>query len=592
MTDAYHVDESRIWFQPESGWPEDVPKNMDFPRMTLGDLLDQTAARYPEQAAAWFLDTTMSYADWKRHADGLATALHRQGFRKGDVIALLLPNSFQYLIAYQAVTRIGCIVSGVNPTYKPNEILHQLKTIGAVGLIVLDALYVSQIAPIRDRADLRLIIGTNIADFLPLPKRVLGKLLRKIPSGRLPDDALAFRELIRTTPALPRVQIDPEQDAATYIMTGGTTGVPKAAVLTHFNCVSNALQARAWLARVAVGVGNVGVLPLFHSFAMTAVMNVTLSFGGRMLLFPRPPAMPELVEKLAEIVPPDGAAFCGAEILFQKMAEVPGIEDSGIAEKLKLCISGAGPLHRPVQEKFERLTGARLVEGYGLTEASPVVSAGPFWPEGERRAGTIGLPFPGTEWRIVDPIEPSRDLGVGESSEDADHVGEIAVAGPQVMKGYLNRPEETADTIIQMDGKRWLLTGDIGFMDGTGQIVILDRKKQLIKFKGYSVFPKEVEELVGMHEGVREVAVAGLPDDEVGEIIKAWVVLEPGSVGRLSEEQLMAWCAESMTHYKRPRLIEFKEELPKSLVGKVLRRELQIADPIWKKHHGEAQPVA
>ena len=591
MADAYHVDESRIWFRPESGWPDDVPKNMDFPRMTLGDLLDQTVARHPEQTAAWFLDTTMTYAAWKRHADGLATALHRQGFGKGDVIALLLPNSFQYVIAYQAVTRIGAVVSGVNPTYKPNEVLHQLKTIGAVGLIVLDALYEEQIAPIREQADLRLVISTNIADFLPLPKRVLGKLLGKVPTGRVPDDALAFRELIRTTPALPRVAIDPERDPATYIMTGGTTGVPKAAVLTHFNCVSNALQARAWLSRVPMGAANVGVLPLFHSFAMTAVMNTTLAYGGRMLLFPRPPAMTELVEKLAEIVPSAGAAFCGAEILFQKMAEVPGIEQSGIAEKLKLCISGAGPLHRPVQEKFETLTGARLVEGYGLTEASPVVSAGPFWPEGERRVGTIGLPFPGTEWRIVHATDPSRELGVGRDAEDTEHVGEIAVAGPQVMKGYLDQPDETAATIVSMDGKRWLLTGDIGYMDATGQIVILDRKKQLIKYKGYSVYPKEVEELVGMNEHVREVAVAGLPDAEAGEIIKAWVVLEPGAEGRLSVDGLMAWCAESMTHYKRPRLIEFKDELPKSLVGKVLRRELQIADPIWKEHHGHDTPA-
>ena len=597
MIDPYAVDESRIWFRSESGWPDDVPKNMEFPRMTLGDLLDQTVARFPDQPAAWFLDTTMTYAQWKRHADGLATALHRLGLRKGDVVALLLPNSFQYVIAYQAVTRLGCVVSGVNPTYKPNEILHQLETIGASALIVLDALYEPQVAPIREQADLRLIVGTNITDFLPAPKRIIAQLLARLPLpdeirgrpvpkppiGRLPDDALAFRELVRTTPALPRVDIDPEEDAATYIMTGGTTGVPKAAVLTHFNCVSNALQARAWLARVPMGAGNVGVLPLFHSFAMTAVMNTTLAYGGQQILFPRPPPMEELVAKLAEVVPEAGAAFCGAEILFQKLAEVPGIEQSGIAEKLKLCISGAGPLHRPVQEKFESVTGAVLVEGYGLTEASPVVSAGPFWPEGERRVGTIGLPFPGTEWRIVDAAAPHKDLGIGENAEDSEHVGEIAVAGPQVMKGYLNKPDETADTIVVMDGKRWLLTGDIGYMDDTGQIVILDRKKQLIKYKGYSVFPKEVEELVGMHEQVREVAVAGLPDEEAGEIIKAWVVLEPGS--GISEDELMAWCAESMTHYKRPRALEFRAELPKSLVGKVLRRELQIADPIWKRFH-------
>ncbi len=580
----FHVDENKVWFGPKSGWPDEVPKNMEFPKMTLGELLRDAARKWPDHKAMWFLDETMTFRELDRHADALATGLSNLGFGKGDVIALLLPNSFQYVIGYYGVTRIGGIVSGINPTYKPNEILHQLKTIGATGLIVLDALYEEQIAPIRDKTDIRVIIGTNVADFLPFLKRTMGKVLKKIPTGNLPGDAMTLQSILSSKAiAPPKVDIDPVEDPATYIMTGGTTGVPKAAVLTHLNVVSNALQAKSWLYKLGPGHGDVGILPLFHSFAMTTVMNLSVALGTMMILFPRPPKMDEFVKTLIKVGPAPGSAMPGAEVLFQKLADyLEKNPQYKIADKLSLCVSGAGPLHRHVQEKFERVTAARLVEGYGLTESSPVVSSQPFWPKGERRVGTIGLPFPGTEWRIVDATDPSKDLGIGAGPEDEDHVGELAVAGPQVMKGYLNKPDETAETIVEMDGKMWLLTGDIGYMDETGQVTILDRKKQLIKYKGYSVFPKEVETLLGMNEHVSEVAVAGLPDEETGEIIKAWVVLKESSRGKVTEEELLAWAKENMTHYKVPRLIEIRDDLPKSLVGKVLRRVLQEADPIWQ----------
>jgi len=584
----YQVDESKIWFGPKSGWPDEVPKNIDFPHRTLGEQLREAAQKWPDAKAMWFLNQTMTFRELDRHVDALATALTELGFKKGDVIAMLLPNSFQYVIGYYGITRMGGIVSGMNPTYKPNEILHQLKTIGATGLIVLDALYEEMVAPIRDKTDIRLIIGTNVADFLPWAKRTLGKLLGKVPKGNLPGDALQLKDLLAGPIAPPKVDIDPVVDPATYIMTGGTTGVPKAAVLTHFNCVSNAIQARTWLYKVEPGSGDVGILPLFHSFAMTTVMNLSVAIGTMMILFPRPPKMDEYIPTLLRVGPEKGSAMPGAEILFQKMADyLEEHPEYKITNKLSLCVSGAGPLHRHVQEKFEKVTGARLVEGYGLTESTPVVSASPFWPKGERRTGTIGLPFPGTEWRIVDKTDSSNDLGVGSGPEDTEHIGEIAVAGPQVMKGYLNKPDETAETIVEMDGKKWLLTGDIGFMDESGQVTILDRKKQLIKYKGYSVFPKEVESFIGMNEHVSEVAVAGLPDKETGEIIKAWVVLKESSKGKITEEELLAWAKKSMTHYKVPRQIEFRDELPKSLVGKVLRRILQEDDPIWKTAQAE-----
>jgi len=577
----FYVDENRPWFKKESGWPDEVPKNIEFPRITLGQMLAETVQKHPDEKAIWFLDTFITYRQLQEYVDSLATSLHHLGFKKGDVIAFMLPNSIQYVVAYYATVKLGCIASGINPTYKPAEVLHQLKTIGAKGLIFLDALYEGQIAPIIDKSPVKTLIATNIVDMtnLSFTKKFLGKLLGKIPTGKIPPSCLLFKDLLKVKPSVPEVQIDADEPA-TYIMTGGTTGVPKAAVLSHFNCVSNVIQCCAWIYKVRPGAAMVGVLPLFHSFAMTCVMNISVRIAAWMMLFPKPPDTEELVKKIIEIGTPHATYYCGAEILFKRMADFMENPENKkkygkITDVLDFCISGAGPLHRPVQEAFEKNVGGRLVEGYGLTETTPVVCAGPFW--GNRKIGSIGLPFPGTDWRIVDIQDYRKTLGFGE-----ENIGELAVAGPQVMVGYLNRPEETAETIVEMDGKRWCLTGDLGFMDEGGAVYIRDRKKQLIKYKGYSVFPKEVEELVGNHEAVSEVAVAGLPDKEAGEVIKAWVVLKDSFKGKITEEQLLAWCKENMTHYKVPKYIEFRDSLPKTLVGKVLRRELQEADPIYK----------
>ncbi len=582
MTDKnpWYVDEDRIWFKKESGWPDEVPKNIEFPRMPLGNMLAESVKKYPMNKVIWFLDKFMTYAELDRHVNGMATSLHKMGLTKGDVLGFLLPNSFQYVVCYYACQRLGVISTGFNPTYKPGEILHQIKITRPKGLVVLDALFEGQVKPIMDEAGLEFIIGTNIADHLPALKRTLGKMLKKIPTGELPPNSLSYKKLISATPAVPQVQIDPENDVATYIMTGGTTGLPKAAELTHSNCVSNCIQAAAWLYKVKPGACTVGVLPLFHSFAMTGVMNITIRVGGWMMLFPRPPATEELLETIARIGEDGATNYPGAEILFKRIADLDDYEKYNVKGKFDLCVSGAGPLHRPVQEAFENRTGARLSEGYGLTETSPVVSTSPFW--GNRKIGTIGLPLPGTEWRIMDIESGTRDLGTG-----SDNIGEICVAGPQVMKGYLNQPEENVETFFELEGKRYLKTGDIGYMDEDGQIVILDRKKQLIKFRGYSVYPKEVEELVGGHPAVSEVAAAGIPDPEAGEIIKVWVVLRPEAKGTITEEELLKWCKDNMTHYKVPKLLEFRDDLPKSLVGKVMRRELQEADPLFMERKKE-----
>ncbi|WP_035253261.1 AMP-binding protein [Desulfatiglans anilini] len=577
MENPFFVPESRPWFRPEAGWPEQVPRNFDFPRISLYQMLAESAAKHADLQAMWFLETFMSYRELDRHVNALATSLHGLGLRKGDVVALVLPNSFQYVISYYACARLGLVVTGVNPTYKPAEVLHQFNVTGVKAAIALDALYEPLIKPIAEVYPLKPVIVTGIVDLVRMSglKRWLGKKLKKIPTGEVPASAIRFNDLLAVTPAPPDVSVLPD-DPATYIMTGGTTGVPKAAVLTHFNCVSNAVQCSLWMWMGGKGFADVGVLPLFHSFAMTTVMNTSVRVGMWMMLFPKPPETGELIKTICRLAPDKQTIYCGAEVLFQRMADYPEIGKFPIARKMRACISGAGPLHRPVQERFEKATNAVIVEGYGLTESSPVISAGPLTDF--RTTGTIGLPLPGTEWKIMDIATGTEELPVGEH-------GELVASGPQVMLGYLNQPKETADTIREWDGKRWLFTGDIGYVDEHGRVTISDRKKQLIKVRGYSVFPKEVEELVGRHESVLEVAASGLPDPETGELIKVWVVLKDNWKGKITESELREWCKENITHYKVPKLIELRDDLPKTLVGKVMRRQLMEADPVYRAFH-------
>ncbi len=520
---------------------------------------------------------------------------------------MLMGNCIQYVVGYYAITRIGAIPSGINPTYKPLEILHQLDVTQAKFLIAYDAFFdeksksrikknLPYIGEILGRSTVEKVIYTNLADLAHGLgfKRTLGKALGIIPKGKVNiPGAVSFVDLLKTEPNVPKVEIDVKTHPATYIMTGGTTGLPKAAVLSHFNVVSNAEQAKYWLGGEKPGIGNVGVLPFFHSFAHTIIMNATIAFGGWIMMFPTPPPTEELLEHIEELPAPEGLVYAGAEILFKRLADFPNIKEKypKVMGKLTLCASGAGPLHGPVRDAFIENTGGNIVEGYGLTETTPLVSAGNLF--GESPIGTIGLPVPGTEWGIW----PSENFDEGpiclgnpnETNFGEEHTGEICVHGPQVMYEYLNQTEETNDTIKKYDGKLWLLTGDIGFMNDDGTIEIRDRKKQLIKVAGHSVFPKEVESMLMKHEAVSEAAVSGLPDPagKVGEITKAWVELKPEYVGKITEEELIAWTQENMTKWKCPRMIEFIQEIPKNILGKVQRRILQINDPIWKEKHGE-----
>jgi long-chain acyl-CoA synthetase len=569
----------RIWYK---NWPPQVPKCLDYPECTLAEFLKETAAKNGSKPAIFFLDAQVTYSQLWEMVQRLATGLSKLALKKGDVCALMLPNSIQYVVSYYACQLIGVTVTAINPTYKAMEIQHQLKDSAAKVLIVLDAVFEEAREGLKGTA-VEKVIGTNVVDLCRFSglKTFLGKLLKKIPTGELPSYALKLTELLKTEPNPPKVDIDPEE-VAVLQYTGGTTGLPKGAMLTHRNVVVNAVMCDAWLWKKDPSMGIVGVLPLFHSFAMTTVMNGSIRMGGFQLLFPRPPAdMAELFAALQKYTKKGGLIMPGVAVLFNRINTHPKVQNFDLSG-LKMAVSGAGPLPLEVQNNFERLTGSIIVEGYGLTEAAPVTHANPVY--GHRKQGTIGLPYPDTDIKIMDKETGTRELPplpfavadtgglTKDQAEEAEaYTGELVIKGPQVMKGYFNRPDETASTI--RDG--WLYTGDIACIDADGYTIIRDRAKDMIKFKGYAIFPAEVEELLHKHPDVQGAAVIGVPDAAVGEIVKAFVVLDPAKRGQVTAEELQAWAKENMTRYKVPSIIEFRDELPTTMVGKVLRRVLR-----------------
>ena len=592
MQDPFNVDENKRWFK--KWWPKGVPYNTDFEEKTVNELLDEQVKKYQDEKFIWFLDAWITYKQFQNYVKSFATALANLGIKKGDVVAIYLPNCPQYIVAYFAITRIGAIASGINPTYQPVEVLHQFDITKPKLLIVIDAAYESSIKPIIQESSVELVIYTSLIDLAEIKgvKKAIGKFVKKIPTGKVDyPGAFKFKELLKTEPNVPKVEIDVKNHPATYIMTGGTTGLPKAAVLSHFNVVSNAKQCKLWLGGEKPGIGNIGILPLFHSFAHTVIMNTSLMIGGWIMLFPKTPSHAELCEQIERLPCKEGLIYAGTEILFKKLANLKNLKRRfpGVMGKLILCLSSAGPLHAPVREAFIKNTGGRIVEGYGLSEASPAVSAGNLF--GESPTGTIGMPFPGTEWGIWPIDDFSKDpICLGNPDDKnfgIENTGEICITGPQIMLEYLNEPEETSKTILDYKGKMWLLTGDIGFMSEDGTIEIRDRKKQLIKCKGYSVFPKEIEELLMKHPDITEAAVAGLPDEEYGEIIKAWVAIKEDC--DCSPQKIKDWAMENIAYYKVPHRVAIIGELPKNLIGKVQRRVLQESDPIWKEKHENDQ---
>lgn len=559
--------EHRPWF---ASYQEGVPKTLEpYPDASSFAMLESSARRFPDAPAIAWLGRNLSYARLLKEVERASAVLTSLGVRKGDRVALVMPNCPQYVIAYYACGRIGAVVVGNNPLYTKKELRFQLTDCGAKVVVVLDLLY-ADFAPVFAELGLDHVVVARLNDYLTFPKKQLAPLLRfrKLqreqgkPWPPVPSDAPVrwWHRVMRTASPIPPVAtVDPVREPAGFIYTGGTTGVSKGAMLSHRNLVANAMQAAAYVGLVDGEERLLCALPFFHSFGMLA-MNVGITKAAKLALVPNARDLPMVLETIAAEKP---TFFPGVPRMFAAINESPLAAKYDL-RSIRACVSGGAPLPQAVARRFAEITGgARLVEGYGLTEATPVTHANPF--DGRARPGSIGLPLPDTDCKIVDLDDPEKVVGPGER-------GELAVRGPQVMLGYWNRPEETARTIIN----GWLHTGDVAIMESDGFFSIVDRIKELIMVSGFNVYPTEVEEVLYHHPKIAKVCVAGVPDAKTGEAVKAYIVLKPGE--RATAEEIVAWCRDpehGLTGYRVPKQIEFRDSLPETLIGKVLRRVLQ-----------------
>ena len=556
----------RPWIsQYDSG----VSPTFTYPAWTVPDFLRQSSARFSNSPALLFYGARISYAELDDLTTQFAVALLRLGVAKGDRVALMLPNIPQAVIAYYGVLKAGAVAVPTNPLYVEREIQTQMTDAGAETMVVLDLLY-PRVRAVQQAAALpKRIIVTSVRDFLPLFKKLLYPIkarwagrwapINATPNARPP--VYDFRELLRAAPMrdgrrfgdLPSMQPD---DLAQLQYTGGTTGIPKGVMLTHRNVVANTLQGRHWYPDFQEGREIfLGAIPFFHCYGQSTCQNLAMATGCPIVLLPRFHAD----EVVKAIHTHRVTMLSGVPMMYTMVGEFP---DAGRYDlrSLRVCLSGASPLPPDVQERFERLTGARIAEGYGLSEAGPATHCNPL--QGEHPRSSMGLPFPDTDARIVDMETGLHDVRVGE-------VGELIVRGPQVMRGYWNREEETR--LVLRDG--WLYTGDLARRDERGFFFFVDRKKDIIKSRGETVYPREVEEILRQHPGVKEAVVVGLPDHRYGETLHAYVVPRDGLA--ITEKELIEHCGKDLARYKVPATIQFRAELPRTLIGKVLRRALR-----------------
>ena len=540
-------------------YPRRVKPSLDYPNIPLHELVEQSTQKYATQSALSFMGKKMTYQQLWQHICQFAAVLYSLGVRKGDRVAVMLPNAPQTVISYYATLKLGAIVVMINPMYTERELAHQLKDSGAKVLVYLD-LVNPRVKKVRQEVMVENYIVTSMKDYLPFPINLLYPIKAKREGHNLnvtAEEAMKFTDLLsKKLPEPPEVAIDPTEDVALLQYTGGTTGVPKGTMLTHRNLIANTLQTREWYTQCVDGKERVmGILPFFHVYGMTTALNFSNAVGGELILVPRF----DVKTLLSELQKHKVTFFPGAPTIYVAVNNDPDVNKYDLTS-IRACISGSAPLPVEVQQEFMRLTNnAALVEGYGLSEASPVTHCNPL-DEGNN-IGSIGFPFPDTIAKIVDPADPAKEMEVGE-------VGELIVQGPQVMKGYWNNPEETA----QMIRNGWLHTGDMARMDEKGYFYIADRIKDMVISGGYNIYPREVEEVLYEHPKVQEAAVVGIPDSYRGEIVKAYVVLREGQ--EVTEKEMRTYCEERLAKYKVPRKLEFRSELPKSTIGKVLKRVL------------------
>jgi long-chain acyl-CoA synthetase len=560
----------KLWLK---NYEPQVPHTLEYPERPLHTSLEETARKYPDGAATIFLNHKTSYKELNELADRVAAALQQLEVKKGDRVAIYTANCPQFVASYYGALKAGAIAVTFNPLYAAREVEHQLKDSGAETIVVMSRFY-PIVKQVRANTALKHVIVTNIKEYFPPLTKLLFTLFREKKEGDAQDisgdaNTYWFQELLSQAPAEPTpVDVKPS-DTACLLYTGGTTGVPKGAELTHRNLMSNAMACRAWVHDLQEGNEVVlTAIPLYHSYGMTTSMNLSVYAGTTMLLIPNPRNFADVMTNIKKHQP---TLFPGVPTMYVAFNNFPDVEKYGV-RCIRACISGAAGLPVEVQTRFQELTGAKLVEGYGLSEASPVTHANPIF--GWNRIGTIGLPWPDTEAKIVDLETGKKELGVNE-------IGELVIRGPQVMKGYWNMPEETA--LVLREG--WLHTGDIARMDEEGYFQIVDRKKDMILASGFNIYPRDVEEVLYENPKVKEAVVAGIPDPYRGETVKAYVVLKEGETA--TEEEIIEFCKGKMAKYKVPRMVEFRPELPKTMVGKVLRRILVEEEK--KKMAGKGQ---
>jgi long-chain acyl-CoA synthetase len=548
----------RPWFKH---YDQGVPQHIEYPEITLFHLLEEAAQKFPNAPCTIFKGAKITYHEMDDLTDRLAAGLVGLGLKKGDRVGIFMPNTPQFILAYFAILKMGGVVVATNPLYTPREIEHQVNDSGVEVMLVMSNFY-NLLKKVQPKSKIRTLLVTNIKEALPPLLAFLFGLTKEKKGGfrvKLADGDYWMQDMIkRYKPEdRPKVDVGPD-DVALFQYSGGTTGISKGAIALHRNLVANSLQVRNWIPNAVDGKEIVLMaIPLFHVYGMVAGMCFAIKSAAAMVMIPNPRDMKDVLTSIQKY---NASIYPGVPTMYNAINNHPDV----LAGKYKLntikaCISGSAPLMRETKIKFEEVTGGKLVEGYGLSEAPTATHCNPLFQESP--PGSIGLPMSDVDCRIISLDDEVTVLPAGE-------IGELVIKGPQIFKGYHNMPTETVNTL--RDG--WLYTGDIARMDEEGYFYIVDRKKELIKPGGYQVWPREVEEVIVTHPKVLEAGVAGIPDPYRGETVKAWVVLKPGET--MTEEDVKSWCKERMAIFKVPTHVEFRKELPKTMVGKILRREL------------------
>lgn len=543
----------------DSAWlkdyPEQVPASINYREVPLYQALEEAANEFPERRALSFLGKRMTFQEVRHEARSFAKVLQDAGLKKGDRVGLMLPNCPQYMISYYAVLYAGGIVVQVNPLYTDRELEQILDDSGAKMLVTLDLLY-PKASRVKAKTSLKTVVTTSIADYLSFPKNKLYPIKSRKDNNIIIDTTGSIPFLShRGSTMIEPVNINPKEDIAVLQYTGGTTGAPKGVMLTHFNLSANVEQISHWFYKYSRGDGRklLAVVPYFHVYGMTCNLNFGMFNAYEQIILPKF----DLEQVLKTIDKEKPSLFPGAPTMYVGLLNHPKLKKYDLSS-IEACISGSAPLPVEVQEKFEQVTGGRIVEGYGLSETSPVTHTNCIWDK--RVPGTVGIPVPDTIAKIVQPD--------GETPAAPGEIGEILVRGPQVMKGYWKRPEDTQ--AVLRDG--WLHTGDLGYVGEDHYFRIVDRKKDLIIASGFNIYPREVEEILYEHPAVKEAVVIGVPDAYRGETVKAFIVLKDDV--QTTEEELDQFCRKSLASFKVPKQYEFRQELPKTFVGKILRRVL------------------